>query len=490
MAVDLRPWTAIVILGLVLAFGTAGSAVVADVTSDPALDANSEYLTMSDPAHEEATYLWPYTSQTTAYESRTLAINAIVFGDPAVTERQLRESRHSNWDEDHEDADLAEGQANVNGTATAWHSAQGSTRYVPIKYGDERVWLTESYQLHDGDYLGTRHHIRAYTPSERDEDWTAIQSHREHWDWFQLRHTVDSVEESQIYLEEEFMDAWFVGDLWREYVGNDDGSDSNGWMTIVELDTGEGGEMSIEDSSAGEPASASSDSDEYTLRSSSPDERMIRSGGPDEQAMRADPARDRPTEERSSVAGLVASIPDVLTALLGAMLGLLVIGATATGRLGQFRDDLDAVFPRDIQRAVGLGGGIVALYLFVRFGSIGAERLLPLTPKMIVGVFYPFIFAGVPIFTYLLARQLDKPLAFAGASIGFFMAIMLDYTYLGVAVLPQDVLIHRGTLAVALGLIAVGASRTERHASVEAGHVRTGVLMWLVALGLPLLRFV
>ncbi|MFC7114337.1 hypothetical protein ACFQH2_04285 [Natronoarchaeum sp. GCM10025703] len=56
--------------------------------------------------------------------------------------------------------------------------------------------------------------------------------------------------------------------------------------------------------------------------------------------------------------------------------------------------------------------------------------------------------------------------------------------------LPLDTFVHRGALAVAIGLIAAGASQTAREPGVEHGYVRTGVLLWVVAVTIPLLQFV
>ena len=62
----------------------------------------------------------------------------------------------------------------------------------PTSRRGDGEWLQQRYQLHGGTYLGTRHHIRAFAPSERPQ-WTALQAHSEHWDWFRLRHIVTDV---------------------------------------------------------------------------------------------------------------------------------------------------------------------------------------------------------------------------------------------------------------------------------------------------------
>lgn len=367
----------------------------------------------------ESSTLWPYTSRATAFDERTLSINVVVYGDTDVTRRHLEEQSEGDWNEtppEEEDVGLGEDEEAVVGTTTAWGSADGSIRYTyvepPGEDGEGR-WLDESYQLHDGDYLGSRHHIRAYE-SPAGEDWTAMQAHSEHWDWFHFRHTVDSVETSQRYVEREFMDQWFVSNVQRTHMDNDRGSDADGWVTTVEF-------------------------------------------------------------------------IDHETTLPGLLVGL--VSASLLSRFGvpETRTEL----PPRIGRAFALSGSLVVLYLFVRFGAITLEGVLSgLDPRVIAATFYPLIFAGLPICTYHFARPLDRSTAFAAASVGFAVAILLDYTILGVMTLPVNVLVHRFSAAVALGFIAVGASRTERFGPDQNGFIRTGVVLWVVALALPLLQFV
>lgn len=133
---------------------------------------------------------------------------------------------------------------------------------------------------------------------------------------------------------------------------------------------------------------------------------------------------------------------------------------------------------------------LVGLYVLVRFGAIWTERLFPdVNPKLIVSIFYPILIIGMPVLAYLLSRQLGSTHAFIAASAGFIIAIFVDFTYLAVLRLPLDMFIHRIAMSVAIGFIAAGASQTARKPDVELGHVRTGVLLWLVAISIPLLQF-
>lgn len=392
-----------------------GASVVSAEFFDSGGAADPETVTLEDGSE-----LWPYTSKGPNYRERTLSINLVVYGDTDATERALRETSLADWEpveEDQQDiAPAEEFEVDGNRTTVAWGGASGATRYVYVDTVDDRaLWLVESYQLHDGDYLGERQHLRAYEDPAEDE-WTAIQAHDEHWDWFHLRHTVHSIEESQLAIEEDFFGRWYVDSVTRDRFANDASSDADGWVTIVDLD-------------------------------------------------------ERAT--RLLIAGL----------LLGS------IGVARTLERGtELWQDEDV---RKTLRSLATIGLLVLLYLSIRFGAVGIERLFPgLRTNAIVIVFYPLLVLGLPVVAYLSTRQLDREQAFAAASLGFTVAIFLDYTLLSVTRLPLDTFVHRGALAVAIGLIAAGASQTAREPGVEHGYVRTGVLLWVVAVTIPLLQFV
>jgi len=396
-----RTIAVIVLVGVAILLVAGASAVATDTASE-------ERVKFVDVSNE--TTMWPYTSKARSFEGRTLAINVVIRGDPAAVERHFRERARGNWtetDENESDVDLVERP--LNGTATAWAGAGGARRYVYMRTGDqlEGVWLTESYQLHDGDYLGTRNHIRAYE-SPADEDWVALQAHHEHWDWFRLRHTVDGVQSTQTAIEREFMDRPFVEELSRVFMGNDAGPDMEGWVTVIRFR---------------EAASAS----------------------------------------------------------LAAILAVPVVR----------RMRRTAVKHVDVRtrRMIALSGGLAGLYLAVRFGAIGAERLLPsANPLALAGAFYPLLFLGLPTWAFFAARPLDQQDAAVAATVGFTAGVLLDYTYLQIHVLPLDTIVHRLSLVAALGLVAVGGARVGQEEPVLGWQLRAGVLLWLATIGLPLLR--
>lgn len=410
MSVTLSPWAALAVLFASLLVVTTGSIAItgsAGVDGEP--NPVPQYVELDD-----GTVLWPYHSQSPEHATRTLPINVVIYGDTTATERLLREGGVGEWEElpeDQQDIDPEEAADAIDETAR-WGGASGATRYVYFepKDGGTPRWTSADYQIHNGDYLGSRHHIRAYAdPAEG--NWTVIQAHREHWDWFRLRHTVHSTAASQRYVEEQFLHRWYVVDVHREHFDNDRGSDADGWVTVIEL-------------------------------------------------------------------------PDWLTLTTGIFLGCSV-GAAAR-RFGFPPESGDTA-----ARSALLAGAVAAPYLFVRFASIAVERMFPwLGPKLIIVLFHPVLVVGVPVAVYFAARPLDMIRAFAIASLAFLIALFLDYTFLGIRVLPLHMFLYHVVVAAAVGFIAAGASRPARSPETAVGHVRTGVLLWIAIGLLPLLRFV
>ena len=125
----------------------------------------------------------------------------------------------------------------INSTGVYWSDATGSNRYTYVR-GDEPGsgrWIDEAGQLHDGDYFGARYHIRFYRVPDGENSWTALQVHREHFDWFRLRHTVGSLPVAQHYVESQFYDQWYVADLHRKRFTGGGVLNSDGWVTVVDV---------------------------------------------------------------------------------------------------------------------------------------------------------------------------------------------------------------------------------------------------------------
>ena len=418
MRVEVELRTAVIILLGVLLVTSAGSIAATELLGpDQPTDHSVDVVDLYDGSE-----LWPYTSRTTSFDQRTLSLNVVIYGDANLTEFVLRGDPHRQWrdvPEDREDIAPAEEAAEyLNETLIGLAAADGADRWVWVDPpGQDPQWLSEAYQLEEGDYLGHRHHIRAYVdPSEG--SWTALQGHTEHWDWFHLRHSVHTVEETQIVVEDAFYDRAYVDQLYRDRFGNDQSSDADGWVTIITLDE------------------------------------------------------------------------DVLPLLFG-MLTMGILGVV------NYRQPMDRVHELRTDPSVIMAGrlfvaliSIVLVYHFVRFGAIGVERLLPgIPPKLIVVLFYPILVIGLPIVAYITSRPLSAHLAFLSVTLGFVIAVFIDYTYLEVIRLPLETIVHRGVLAAGIGMIAAGASATARDPNTQYGYVRTGVLLWSIAIALPLGQF-
>lgn len=416
MRIELEVRTAVILLVAVLVTLSLGSVLAAQLSGDPP----DRHDHLADTVElEDGTQLWPYTSRSPSFDDRTLSLNVVIYGDTEHTSYILQDAPFADWEdvpEDREDIAPAEGQ-DINETTLGWGGAHGADRFVWVDPADGfgPTWLSESYQLEQGDYLGERQHIRAYEDPVNNE-WTVLQGHDEHWDWFHLRHTVHSIEETQSSIEQQLNDRWYVEEYHRAHFGNDQSSDADGWVTIINLDS------------------------------------------------------------------------ELLPIVFGGM--LLVFGSVTTASQN-VRDVLrsDPALHAGL-RALSVVAVLMGAYLGIRFGAIAVERnVVGITPKLIVATFYPLLVVGMPVLAYLTSRRLEAPVAFWAATIGFVAAIMIDYTYLGVFRLPMETFIHRFALAIAIGLIAAGASQTARYPGEFRGYVRTGVLLWIVAVLLPLLQF-
>ena len=422
MRIEIRPVVAVGVLFFVLLVAVAGPAAMASVTDSGGSE--RQVPGVETVELEDGSEVWPYTSRSPNFGDRTLALNLVVYGNTSLTEWSLRteEFTDAEWrDVEEDEYDLGPGEEDGNQSVfsptdvdggAGLGEADGAVRwtYVETSAG-ESYWLQESYQLKDGSYLGARDHLRAYE-DPADDNWTVFQAHSEHWDWFQIRHTVHSIEETQATVELEFVEHPIVDDVIRERWGNDRSSDSDGWATVVDLNDG------------------------------------------------------------------AAPI----------LLGALIFASVHTLRWRRLQEDEEA---RTVIHAISAAGSIVAVSAFVRFGAVRAEYAFPdVHIHLVAAAFYPALVIGLPVCAYLTTRQLESRHAFTAVFVGFIIATLMDFTAVGVTTVTLDTFLHRATLAVALGFIAAGASRTARDPGEHHGYVRTGVLLWIVALVIPLLHLV
>ncbi|MUV61815.1 hypothetical protein GJ634_14455, partial [Halobacterium sp. CBA1126] len=226
---ELRPAVAVLVLVGVLAVGASGSLLVADVQS-----VDRPEQVESIPLPEEDRELWLYTSAGRTFASPTLALNVVVYGDAEDVRGYLLEGDWNETTAEQRDAATSE-RATAPGRTDPWESATGAQRYVYLADAERGVWLAEAYQVHDGTYLGGRHHVRAYTAPDAD-GWTAMQAHHEHWDWFFGKHIVTSTTDTQSYVEREFAGSPWAPEIRRVPMsqGGDDGFEQ--WLTVVDLD--------------------------------------------------------------------------------------------------------------------------------------------------------------------------------------------------------------------------------------------------------------
>lgn len=178
--------------------------------------------------------VWPYTSRSPTAATRTLPLNVIVRGDHDSVREQFVRRAVGNWsmrrttpEADREPAiQLAAG-------TVVWLPAHGATRYTHFQTDGEGVWHSQDYQLYEGDYLGVRHHIRAYEAPAG--NWTAMQGHVEYWDWFRLRHTVTSTAETRKAIEAQFADDERISRIGHVPLDNPGRRDGNGVATVIEF---------------------------------------------------------------------------------------------------------------------------------------------------------------------------------------------------------------------------------------------------------------
>ncbi len=199
---------------------------------------------MVSPNENSSAELWPFTSRQREFDSLTLPINVVVRGHSARIVTQLRTGKGATWSNQSNEwkgVGSEDESVGANDPAVEWRNTTGATRYTYIKApGSRGGWTTETAQLHDGTYFGSRYHLRLYEAGQGNKTWTAIQAHHEHWDWFRLRHSVGSLAKAQYYLDSRYYGKWYVSDITRERFANGGISDTDGWVSVIDLrDTSE-----------------------------------------------------------------------------------------------------------------------------------------------------------------------------------------------------------------------------------------------------------
>jgi len=121
------------------------------------------------------------------------------------------------------------------------------------------------------------------------------------------------------------------------------------------------------------------------------------------------------------------------------------------------------------RRRVALAASLPGVFLGVRGLGILAEQSLSVPVESLVPVLYPLVVVGMPGVAYLFGRRLDATEAFTIAAAAVAVAVRLDYSLLGISVLPVAIVVHRAVAVVALASLAAGArpaSDTDRNVLV------------------------
>ena len=396
--------------------------------------------------------LWPFTSSQRRFETLTLPINVIVRGNDTRIRWFLRTGHNVNWNESEgEWQGIGEEAAVDPSDDSTWYPAHGATRYTYIQSSRDpyRGWRVESYQLHDGDYFGTRYHIRAYTAGRGNGSWTAIQAHHEYWDWFRLRHTVGSTATARGYVERSFYGSPAIERVSRERYANGGILDADGWVTIAVMRKPTPPDPEGEGTDTGTGSGIGS------------------------MTVPSDGIRDTTGPAPPYARGLSLSV-------------LLLAGAVLSVGVADVRERLLGLF--EVRRPESLAVLTAVSLLMMpslRWASITAERSLSgLSPKVIAGLGYLLVAVGLPLTVAFLAHETRAGRAAPLAAVGLGTGILFDYALVGLTAVPVSIMLHRLAVVLGLGLVAaagarLGADRPGRvRFAVAAGLVWVGVLAW------------
>ncbi|WP_416841709.1 hypothetical protein [Haloferax sp. DFSO52] len=409
--------------------------------------------------------LWPFTSRARSFDTLTLPINVVVEGNPARVRSLLLYSYDAKWDETNESWQFSPGeQVPEDGVNRPWGSATGADRYTYVDTGESGgTWIDESMQLHDGTYFGSRIHLRLYGGGGPEDSWTAIQAHRDYWDWFRLRHTVTSLDEPQHAVERDLMKQPTVVEIKRERFGNGNIIDSDGWVSVVKLaprqlvsDT----PLESQQSVAEQPVSGPTPASVERPRSES----HLRSG-----TVTVGPALSTFVFVFVGVGGVFAAIFN--RERVGAAIERL--------RWSRLAD------PR-YQRTFVLLLTLVAIPILVRSASLFLEGTIPNHPKVIAGVLYPIFALAPPLAALRIPRDLSAELWFAVAFLGYGIGLVADFELIGVGVIPIDIVLHRFFVLVSLGLLAVVGMRRSSSRKSHTLMLPAAVSLWISLLLWPL----
>lgn len=452
----------VVVLVAVVATGPPGDSSLDEPTK------NASDVRQIHPVENGSTVLWPYTSRSKSFEQATLPINVVVRKDAETVRRLLISGSETDtemaWNESSGSRESGDGdeKATVNGTKIEWGSSHGAPRYTYVKDSESDRWYRATYQLTDGPYFGKRIHLRLYEGHSEDETWTAIQAHREHWDWFRLRHSVSTLAVARHQVEQDFRGHAMVSSIHRERYANGGALDSDGWVTVIEL------QDSVADGPKPEPSHSGS-----VQSGDLPGDGGTRTGA------RTETGSETTAGNQTTSAVVVPALGRFfLVVSLAAMLLAVPRQETAVEWIESGRLTL---------AHVALFGGTAALPLVARIGAIAVETSYPTAPVFLVGApFYLLQVLGLPALATVFGSGLRSEDGFSAAVLGLGTGVLADYAYLQIAVIPFGALVQRLVLLFGLGLIAAGGNRWAETWWERHKYRALGAVVWVGALGWPL----
>jgi hypothetical protein len=403
---------------------------------------------------DDGARLWPFTSRRRSFDSLTLPINLVVEGRPARV-RSLLAGDRGEWNASTQEWQGISGEGDPAGAG--FSAATGADRYTYVDTpGPGGEWVDETGQLHDGTYFGSRLHLRLYGSPGADRDWTAIQAHRDYWDWFRLRHSVTSLASPRHRVERDLAVQPAVGTVSRERFANGGILDADGWATVVEL---------------------------RPRREATPVTRP-----PAATALESDRSPAPPPQPGTGTSLPAAAGFAPLAALAAA--AVLDAGRVAPSG-GQLLERLrwSRLADRRYHRLALFVLALFALPLAVRAASLWLETWLPQRPKLVAGLLYPVFALGPPAIAVLVPRWFDLDTWFLAAVLAYGSGLVVDLGSIGVASVPVSVVVHRFFVLLALGtLAAVGRARSSddppgRLAVLAAGGLWTSLLAWPLFVG-------
>lgn len=147
-----------------------------------------------------------------------------------------------------------------------------------------------------------------------------------------------------------------------------------------------------------------------------------------------------------------------------------------------------ARFLRRRRREMAIAVGLFALFGAIRLAGIAAETQgLGLDPKVIAAFLYTVLVVGTPAIAYAGGKNSDPTWAFAFAALGLGAAFVVDFAAMGVSVVPLRVVLQRGAVLLAVGLVALGSAHTDEESVPPPLYV--GLLGWSLALLAPLFGY-